>query len=122
MGQPIVLEPREDEAVDRRPHPGRIADGGRLRTARPAIRPVPRRVVARSSSRVDTLGPDRSLIDPRANELDLCAGQRLLASRHPGGAVEAEHTPDEKAVLAVAGNDGGAADAAGHRRRASLAA
>src|SRR5205814_4135365 len=56
---------------------------------------------------VGALGPWRPLIDPRANQLDLRTGQRILVLRHLIVAVESEQPPDDQALLAIPRNDGG---------------
>jgi hypothetical protein len=121
--EPLMLEAREHEPVDRRARPVGPFDGRQLRPDRRAVGPVLRSLLRGSGRRGRQFGARRqrrALIDPRPDKRDLHLRQGVLVLRHPVFPVEAEQPPDDRALLAVAGNDDRAVLAALHDRRGGI--
>ena len=98
--QPLGLEPREHEAVDRVARPRLVGHGGRRMLGHGLERPV--------------LVPGRALVDPARQHVDLLGRQALVGQRrrgHPQTLVGVGHALVEQARPGVAGHDGGAAGA-----------
>ena len=118
--QPLGLEPRQDEPVDRAARPGRVADGGRLGTGHRPVRPV----LAAGTEVVGgaAVGPggyDRGIGNPGihgaaghpALEVGDDGGRQPAVGRHLDRSVVTDGL-DEQAVVRRAGHDDGAAVAA----------
>ena len=94
--EPFTFQPREHEAVDRVPDPGRVHHRRRLRPHRLAIGPVP----LVGGLRID--GSGRAGIDPGLDPRDLLGRKRRAFEGHPR-LQDAGDPLDERAAAAVAG-------------------
>ena len=116
--QAFGFQRRQDEAVDGRAGPALVANGWRRVPHRPDVGPVLRRLGRQGCRGLAAgVGPGGALLDPPPDEGYLRIGQRVLVERHPVLAVEAQQTPHEDAVLAVARRNRGTAHAAGQHVR-----
>ena len=119
-GQPLRLEPGQDEPVDRAAHPGRVVDGGRFGTGHRPERPV---LAARTEivggAAVGPGGRDRGRGGPRVHraaghpalEVGDDRGRQPAVRRHLDRSAVADGV-DQQAVVRRAGHDDGAAVAA----------
>ena len=91
--EPRVLEPCQDEAVERVAAPGFVFDRGRRRPVDGGERPV--------------LVPGGALLDPAGEDFDLFRGERLVRDlgRHPPERVGVRDALDQETRRGVAGND-----------------
>src|SRR5262249_40880953 len=108
------------EAIDVVANPRRVPDVRYWRRNRSDVGPVSGARLGGGRLGGRLFGPDRALIDPRANQRDLRGRQRILVLRHLIVAVETADAADDPAVLAVAGDDDGPAVAAFERGGAEI--
>ncbi len=101
--QLLVIQPRENEPIDRRAHPGLARDGRQRRTHRLDVGPVLGNVGG-SGAPGRRGGHHGARGDPAAQRRQLGVAQRIGVERHAVLAVEAEDAPHQQALLGVAGD------------------
>jgi hypothetical protein len=100
----FLLQPREDEAIDRRAHPGLARHGRQRGTHRLDVGPVLDDIGGRGGLGRGG-GHHRARRDPAAQRRQFGVAQRIGVERHAVLAVEAEDAPHQQALFGVAGND-----------------
>ena len=101
-GEPLAIQPGEDEGIQRRAHPIGVPHGRLGGTFRRLERPVVRRLVHLGGGR-----PGRPLVDPIPEQPDLRGGQLVALLGHGGDfTMRARDHLDQQRRVGLAGDDG----------------
>jgi hypothetical protein len=114
-GETLLFVDSGHEGIDGIAYPGGVLDGRQRRPLGTLKRPVPARII---------FGPFRggalsALLNPPAQERDLCFGERLALGRHALAHLRSGDALQEQTLAGTPGHEGGAvlAAAADSRRR-----